>query len=120
MNNNSEKVHLVIHSAATTCGMVGAGLAQAPGSDNLVITPIQISMIIAIGEIHGRKVDKEAALCLLTSQIAGRVGRTVSQILVGWIPGLGNAINAATAFGITEALGWSVNTILSEDTDGNS
>ena len=31
---------------------------------------------------------------------------TASQVLVGWIPGIGNAINATTAAGITEAMGW--------------
>ena len=34
--------------------------------------------------------------------------RLASQFLVGWIPGLGNAVNAATAAGITETLGWKV------------
>ena len=29
-------------------------------------------------------------------------------MLVGWIPGFGNAINATTAAGITETLGWTV------------
>lgn len=37
---------------------------------------------------------------------AATVGRTASQVLVGWIPGIGNAINATTAAGITEAMGW--------------
>jgi len=27
-------------------------------------------------------------------------------VAVGWIPGIGNAINAATAGALTEALGW--------------
>jgi uncharacterized protein (DUF697 family) len=30
----------------------------------------------------------------------------LSQALVGWIPGVGNAINAATAAALTEAIGW--------------
>lgn len=29
-----------------------------------------------------------------------------SQLLVGWIPGLGNMVNAGTALTLTEALGW--------------
>ena len=27
---------------------------------------------------------------------------------MGWIPGWGNAVNASTAVGITEAMGWAV------------
>lgn len=37
---------------------------------------------------------------------AATVGRAVSQVLVGWIPGLGNAINASTAAALTESVGW--------------
>lgn len=33
-------------------------------------------------------------------------GRGISQVLVGWIPGYGNAINATTAAAVTEAIGW--------------
>ncbi|MBQ9492420.1 MAG: hypothetical protein IJR54_01630 [Oscillibacter sp.] len=36
------------------------------------------------------------------------VGRGVSQFLLGWIPGVGNVLNAATAAGVTEALGWAI------------
>ena len=42
----------------------------------------------------------------MASAGASIAGRTVSQFLVGWIPGIGNAINTATAAGITEAIGW--------------
>ena len=43
-----------------------------------------------------------------TVRIGATVGRTVSQILIGWIPGIGNAINATTAAGLTEAIGWKI------------
>lgn len=35
-----------------------------------------------------------------------QLAMTVSQVLVGWIPGLGNAINASTAAALTESVGW--------------
>lgn len=38
--------HGIIHSASVAAARVGAGLAQIPLSDNVVITPIQIGMII--------------------------------------------------------------------------
>ena len=34
------------------------------------------------------------------------MGRAVSQVLVGWIPFVGNAINASTAAALTESVGW--------------
>lgn len=112
--STNEKIHTIIHGAAASAAAAGAGLAQIPGSDNAVITPIQIAMIIAIGEVHGQQLSKGAALSTLSAASAGVAGRTLSQFLVGWIPGYGNAINASTAFAITEAIGWAADKILSE------
>lgn len=112
--NMNDKIHTIIHSAAASAAAAAAGLAQIPGSDNAVITPIQIAMIIAIGEVHNQQLSKSAALSTLSAASAGVAGRTLSQFLVGWIPGYGNAINATTAFAITEAIGWAADQILSE------
>ncbi len=52
MNANNNSIHLIIHGAATASAAAAAGLAQIPGSDNLVILPIQLAMIMTIGEFH--------------------------------------------------------------------
>jgi len=109
------KVRIVIHGAAVAAAAVGGGLAQIPASGSLVITPIQISMIIALGSLHGKTLGKSGALGVLAAAYGPCVGRTVSQLLTGWIPGVGNAINAATAFVITESIGWAAHNILSND-----
>jgi uncharacterized protein (DUF697 family) len=62
--------------AAASCAAVGGGLAQAPGADTAVITPIQVAMIVAIGTEHDTPVSKTAAA----------VGRGISQCLLGWVP----------------------------------
>lgn len=112
MPTKTAKAHTIIHGASTAAAAAGAGLAQIPTSDNAVITPIQISMIIALGKLHGVTVDRSAALVVLSSASAGVVGRSVSQLAVGWIPGYGNAINATTAATITQAIGWAAYSIL--------
>ncbi len=106
MSNKVSKAHAIIHGAAASAAAAGAGLAQIPGSDNAVITPIQIAMIIALGRLHGADVGEQAAMTMLSTASAGIIGRTASQFIFGWIPGAGNAINAATAAGITEIIGW--------------
>jgi len=108
-------VSYIIHGSATAAAAAGAGMAQIPGSDNAVITPIQVAMIMAIGQYHNKNIEDAAALSILSSVSAGVVGRTASQIIVGWIPGVGNTINAITAASITEAIGWAANKLLSSE-----
>ena len=106
MATTNQKIHGVIHTASVGAAAVGAGLAQLPGSDAPVIAGIQTTMIIAIAEEYGVPLTKTAAADLLLTFVATTAGRGLSQFLVGWIPGWGNAINASTAAALTEAVGW--------------
>jgi uncharacterized protein (DUF697 family) len=63
-------------------------------------------MIVGVAEVHGVTIKKAAAADLLLTFSAGVGGRALSQAIVGWVPGFGNAINAATAAALTEAIGW--------------
>lgn len=96
----------IIHSASAAAAAVGGGLAQAPGSDNLIIAPIQLTMAISLGKVFGINLDQSAGKAAVASAAAATVGRAASQVLIGWIPGIGNIINAATAATITESIGW--------------
>lgn len=100
------KCNTIIHSASVAAGGVGTGLAQIPLADNAVITPIQIGMIIALGKVFNQDISKTAAKAILGGATASFAGRGISQVLVGWIPGVGNVINTATAAAVTEAIGW--------------
>lgn len=105
---HKSKCHKIIHTAAASAAAIATGLAQIPGSDAIPITTIQVGMIIGLGAVFGQEITKSAAKSILGGATAAIGGRTVSQFLVGWIPGIGNAVNATTAFTITEALGWYV------------
>lgn len=105
-NSQRSKCHSIIHTASIAAGAVGGGLAQVPGSDNAVITPIQLTMTISLGKVFGVDLGESAAKSAVSSASAALIGRTISQVLIGWIPGLGNAINAGTAITVTEAIGW--------------
>lgn len=102
------KCHSIIHSASAMAGGVGAKLAQIPGSDNLAIVPIQTTMVIALGAVFGVTLTKSSARAVLATSTSTFIGRGISQVLIGWIPVVGNVTNAATAAGITEAIGWAV------------
>ena len=96
----------IIHSASVAAAAIGGGLAQVPTSDNLLITPIQVTMAISLGKVFGIDLDQSAAKAAVSSAAAAGIGRATSQVLIGWIPGVGNIINATTAATITEAIGW--------------
>lgn len=105
-SDQKKKCHAIIHTASTAAAGVGAGLAQVPGSDNAVITPIQLTMTISLGRVFGRSLTESTALAAVGSLAGATIGRTASQVLVGWIPGVGNVLNAGTAAAVTESLGW--------------
>jgi uncharacterized protein (DUF697 family) len=107
-SEQKKKCRITIHSASTGAAAVAAGLAQVPMADNALIVPIQVTMVIALGKIFGVQVTKAAAEGLALGAAATLVGRATSQVLLGWIPVLGNVVNASTAAGLTEAMGWAV------------
>lgn len=98
--------HGIIHPVSVAAGGVGAGLAQIPMSDTAIITPAQIGMIISLGKVFDMNISNSTAKGILAGIATSYGGRMASQALVGWIPGVGNAVNAATAVTITEAVGW--------------
>lgn len=106
VEEHSSACHAAIHSAIVAISAVAGGLAQIPTSDAVVITPIQITMITAIGKIFDIRIGEAGAKSIIASFSTAIVGRRLSQILVGWIPGVGNVINIATAVALTETLGW--------------
>ncbi len=113
MAAQAEKIHAIIHGAAAAAAAIGGGLAQAPGSDSALITPIQAAMIAALGIEHATPLSKSAAAELLLPFTAAALGRGISQFVIGWLPGVGNVVNAATAAGLTEAIGWAADAYFS-------
>jgi len=52
----------------------GGGLVQITGSDNLIITPIQLTMTISLGKIYNVTLRENIAKEALASAIAAVVG----------------------------------------------
>ena len=104
--DEKSKCHAIIHAASAAAAAIGGGLAQLPGSDTVPITAIQVGMVISLGAVFGQNIPKTTAKSIVGGAVASMGGRTISQFLVGWLPVAGNLINATTAAGITEGLGW--------------
>ena len=71
-----------------------------------ILMALQTAMIVAIATEYDCTITKANAKSILLTLPAGYGGRALSQFLIGWIPGYGNAINATTAMAITETIGW--------------
>ncbi len=95
----------IIHVFAAVAGGVGLGLAQLPGSDAPVLVALQTAMILALADRHHVPMTRAAAAEIALTMAATMVGRGLSQLLLGWIPVLGNAANAVTAVLVTEGVG---------------
>ena len=107
-SEQKSKCKKIIHTAAVGAAGVGAGMAQLPGADVPIIVGIEITMTISLGAVLGISLTESSAKSIVLATAGTIAGRGISQGLLGWIPGFGNAINAATAFGVVEALGWAI------------
>lgn len=107
-SDQENQCHMIIHGASAAAAAAGAGMAQLPGSDNAVIVPIQLGMIIGLGGVFNVDITESGAKAALATAAATTVGRGISQFLVGWMPGIGNALNATTAAAVTEGIGWTI------------
>lgn len=105
-SSQKTKCHQIIHTSATAAAGVAAGTAQLPCADQFPIAAIEVNMVREIGKVFGQKVTETVAKGIISAVAGATVGRTISQVLVGWMPGIGNTINAATAASVVEAIGW--------------
>lgn len=107
-SEQKSKCHKIIHGATAAGAAAAAGMAQIPGADAPVLIGIEISMTIALGSVFGISLTESSAKSLVLAGLGSYAGRGIAQALVGWIPGVGNLINAGTAAALIESLGWAI------------
>lgn len=97
----------IIHGAAATAAAVG-GFSVLPGTDAVFIMPVQVTMVVALARAFDVRISKTLARSVIYASFGQILGRASSRILVGLVPGVGNVVRAGVAFGVTQAIGWSV------------
>jgi len=103
-----KKSRRIIHGSAIAGALAAIVMAQLPASDNLILVPIEVIMVIRLGGVFGVNLKKSVSTSFIVSSVATLVGRGISEFLVGWIPIAGNIINALTAAAVIEFLGHAV------------
>ena len=99
-----EKCQIIIHGAAVAAAGVGA--IPIPGSDIIPLMGIQSAMVLALATVFEISLTDVAAKEMVKVAITGQMGKALAGQLAKLIPGVGSAVNATIAVGITEKFGW--------------
>ncbi|MHC3401059.1 YcjF family protein [Aeromonas veronii] len=120
-----EGARKVVHVASAAAGTAGA--SPIPGSDAPIIAAIQSTMIYKINTEFELDPDTSKMTSVLTGIMGvtalAQVGKAIVSNALKFIPGagtlIGGAISAATAIGITEAVGHAYIAVLEKFYDMN-
>ncbi|NEP76876.1 MAG: hypothetical protein F6K39_01000 [Okeania sp. SIO3B3] len=118
-NEDFSKLEVIINTASVSAAAASGALAQgaALGLDTPVLITIHIGMVIQLGEVFGRKLNKNTAAALLGSGVGVGIGAFGVKAILGFIPFAGNLVNATVSFGYTELLGWTFVKLFKNDKD---
>ena len=90
-------------AAALAAG--GVLVNPVPASDIAVLAPLQIGMIIKLGAIYGKTIDRNSAMEVITTLGLGVAVRTVFQGVILIIPGVKNVLGPPVAAAATYGIG---------------
>lgn len=115
INNNlkvlegpKEKSEAQKYVAACSAGnaVIAAATAQLPGIDQVALTGVEIMMARHIfNDIYKLGLSNANIAALGAAVVGNKVGPVACSKLLTWIPGFGNAINAAVAGATTGSIG---------------
>ena len=98
-----EADNIIKVSAASAAGAVLVN--PVPASDIAVLAPLQIGMIIKLGAIYGKTIDRDSALEVITALGTGLAARTVFQGVISLLPVAKNVLGPPFAAAATYGMG---------------
>lgn len=109
MGVKEKRIRSIVYSKSLICAATGA--IPVPIADILIMTPIQVSMVVNIGFLHGIDMFqvKERIPEFIATLGAGVGLREAARQVLKLIPGYGQVVSASIAFAGTVALGESAN-----------
>lgn len=117
MDHKLTITHVMIHGFAAAHAVTAAAFSQTIVGDEVALTTLTISMIIAISRLYNQPIEVGSAFALLGTFAGFYLGTRGAVFCVKWIPFVGNAANAIATTMTTETLGWVTYYIVSR---GNS
>ena len=109
-NEQRKKCKRIIHTAAmkTVTVKIKSELVPVFGFGHLVINKFQIKMVMDLASVFSTSLTESAAATLFAQFAVGKIGYSIFQFALGWVPVLNIAINALTAAAVTKRIGWAV------------
>ncbi len=102
--SRKDECERIINTASAASAAAG-GLTLVPGSDAILIMPVQIWMVVALGRVFGVRVSKSAAKAAIYASLGRVIGLGGVSVLSRLVPGFGNVVNAGVAFSVTQGIG---------------
>lgn len=104
---DEEEKRAAVKEVVTVCAVAASAVTIQPFPvlDAVLMSPIQIGMVQAIGKVHGHKLDKKSIVEILSTFGASLVAQNVIMAAAKLIPFLGSVIAMSMAYALTFAIG---------------
>jgi len=104
--SKEERAKKVIRNYALSAAIA---VEPIPVVDSILLAPVQIAMVIHEGKIYGKKITKSVAGALINTIGLSFIGNELFLMLVGFFPGVKQALGPSIAFSLTWVSGLIVN-----------
>ena len=104
---SEEEKRQAIREVILVCSVAAGAVTiqPIPFVDTVLISPIQIAMVQAIGRVHGHKLDKQSIVEMLSTFGASVVAQNVIMAAAKLVPFLGWVVTISMAYALTWAVG---------------
>jgi len=104
---SDEERKAAVKEVVTVCAVAASAVTiqPFPVADVVLMSPIQIGMVQAIGKVHGHKLEKKAILEILSTFGASLVAQNVIMAAAKLVPFLGSIVAMSMAYALTYAIG---------------
>jgi uncharacterized protein (DUF697 family) len=89
-------------------------------SDTAALQHLHVGMIQTLGKLFGTELDARRATGMLQELAGPLLGTTTALTLLGYLPGVGNLVNATVSKGYTQAIGWKAYHIFANSTSSRT
>ncbi len=106
-NASEEERKAAAKEVITVCAAAASAVTiqPFPVADVVLMSPIQIAMVQAVGKVHGYKLEKKAILEIISTFGASLVAQNVIMAAAKLVPVLGSIVAMSMAYALTYAIG---------------